>query len=188
MLGGIFNSKPLGLLWSFFSRWKWGISVSSLAVLYWVFSGLTKIGFIDYVSKTLESSLKDSVAIAKNCTPQIANIKTFFECIQHPENFNFHMDNSESEAHNFFQNELTKKKEFKSNNPNKFYELLNPYYNMMHGESDSDSDSSSSYDSGYDSDYEDNSNARSRSKRRSRYDSDESSDSEIEYEIEELKE
>ena len=61
----------------------------SLAVLYWVFSGLTKIGFIDYVSKTLESSLKDSVAIAKNCTPQIANIKTFFECIQHPENFNF---------------------------------------------------------------------------------------------------
>jgi hypothetical protein len=143
MFNGIFNSKPLELVYSILSKWKWVISVSSLTVLYWVFSGLTKIGFIDHVNKTLDGSLKDSIAIAKNCTPQIANIKVFFECIQHPENFNFHMNESESMAHDFFKKELTKKKDFKSNNPNKFYELLNPYYNIIHGESDSDSDSDS---------------------------------------------
>lgn len=127
IIGYILNSKAFGFIFATLAKLRWVLATSCLLVVYWVFSGLNQIGFIDKFISLTEQSFKDIILVAKNCTPQIGNFQVYFECLKNPEEYEVEIPEKDKKSLQEIQEKIEQKRKFRSNNPYKFYELANPY-------------------------------------------------------------
>lgn len=82
-------ANPMGIfLWGIIGKWYIMIIISSLVVLFWVVKGLEKIGFIDYVTTSIEEILDTTKGAAQHCIPRLGgdwdHLVSFWNCLGNP--------------------------------------------------------------------------------------------------------
>ncbi|MCC8417338.1 MAG: DUF2670 domain-containing protein [Rickettsia endosymbiont of Bryobia graminum] len=82
-------ANPMGLfLWGIIGKWYIMIIISSLVVLFWVTKGLKEVGFIDYVTESVEEILDTTKGAAQNCIPKLGadwdHLVRFWHCLGNP--------------------------------------------------------------------------------------------------------
>ncbi|XVN43443.1 MAG: DUF2670 domain-containing protein [Candidatus Rickettsia vulgarisii] len=75
-------------LWGIIGKWYVMIIITSLVVLFWVTKGLKDIGFIDYVTDSVEEILDTTKGAAQNCIPKLGpnwdHLVRFWHCLGNP--------------------------------------------------------------------------------------------------------
>ncbi len=92
MMFGLFLEKfkflaksPMTIfVYSILSKWFITIFVTALVVTYWVFRGLSDAGVLQNAEKVIFHAFTQTKSVAQYCIPKIANLGTFWECLQHP--------------------------------------------------------------------------------------------------------
>ncbi|MDF2965132.1 MAG: hypothetical protein K0Q51_520 [Rickettsiaceae bacterium] len=125
MGGNFFKSlmkNPLSLvIYGFFSKWYLLITLTSIIVVYWVYSGLKGAGVIDKAEAIITKALHDSKAIAQNCTPLITDIPALWQCVNNPPPYKeFSKEDLERIRKEAAENSLT-------TGDRELDELINPY-------------------------------------------------------------
>ncbi|WP_341764513.1 DUF2670 domain-containing protein [Candidatus Tisiphia endosymbiont of Beris chalybata] len=82
-------ANPMGIfLWSLIAKWYVMIAIASLVVLFWVVTGLAKVGFINYMANSTVEVLETAKAGAQNCTPKLGptftDLTNFWKCLGNP--------------------------------------------------------------------------------------------------------
>ncbi|MCC2645940.1 MAG: hypothetical protein K0R02_5 [Rickettsiaceae bacterium] len=84
MVKGLMKNPLALVVYGFFSKWYLIIAVTSMIVVYWVYTGLKDAGVIDKAEVIIIKALNDSKSIAQNCTPLIADIPALWQCVNNP--------------------------------------------------------------------------------------------------------
>jgi hypothetical protein len=120
--------NPLALVvYSFLSKWYLIIALSSVIVVYWVYSGLKDAGVIDKAESIITKALEESKSVAQNCVPIITDISAFWQCVSNPPVYR-----------KFNKEDLEKIKAqampANQTGDNELDELINPYQDNEHHE------------------------------------------------------
>jgi hypothetical protein len=82
----------LCFIYAILSKWYFIIAIASTMVVYWVLKGLYDAGVLQAVEAVIVHGLYDVKAVAQHCTPKIANLQHFWECIQNTDAYVEHPD------------------------------------------------------------------------------------------------
>ena len=74
-------------VYGIFAKWYVIVMIPAIMVVYWVFTGLTTIGFLQEAERVVTTALKDTKYIARYCVPKIVHWGDFWECLQNPEDY-----------------------------------------------------------------------------------------------------
>ena len=80
----LLNSPIVIFIYGIISKWYLMVMLSAIFVAFWVFKGLTEIGFMDEAERVVSQALKDSKSVARYCVPKIMSFGDFWECLQDP--------------------------------------------------------------------------------------------------------
>ncbi len=75
------HSGAFGFIMAAVQKWYLLVMIPAVTALYWVIKGLDDAGILDNVYAFIQMHLEDVVRVAKECTPKITNIKSFYECL-----------------------------------------------------------------------------------------------------------
>lgn len=126
-------ANPMGVfIYGILSKWYMLIALASVVVVYWVFKGLEEAGVMDATHKIVTKSLSESKAVAKYCTPKIANPQAFWNCLS---NVDQYIAEEDEEA-------LYKDVERRMEENQEEEEILNPYFFPDHKKKNTDNNDS----------------------------------------------
>jgi hypothetical protein len=78
-------SNPMSVfIYGILGKWYLMIAVASLVVTFWVFKGLEQAGVLQEAQKIVTKALLDTKSVARYCTPKIANLRDFWDCVSNP--------------------------------------------------------------------------------------------------------
>ena len=78
---GVFAS-PMGIfIYGILSKWYITVMLGSVIVTFWVFKGLEKSGVLSATFNVVYNGLEQTKAVAQHCTPLIANLQNFWDCV-----------------------------------------------------------------------------------------------------------
>ncbi|HJK86634.1 MAG TPA: DUF2670 domain-containing protein [Candidatus Megaira endosymbiont of Nemacystus decipiens] len=80
----LLKSPIVIFIYGILSKWYLMVMLSAIFVAFWVFKGLTDIGFMEEAEKTVSKALQDSKSVARYCIPKIMDFGEFWECLQDP--------------------------------------------------------------------------------------------------------
>lgn len=80
----LFQSPIVIFVYGIISKWYLMVMVPAIFVTYWVFQGLTDIGFFAAAEKTISQALNESKSVARYCVPKIIDPASFWDCLQNP--------------------------------------------------------------------------------------------------------
>lgn len=80
----LLKSPIVIFIYGILSKWYLMVMLSAIFVAFWVFKGLTDIGFMEEAEKTVSKALQDSKSVARYCVPKIMDFGEFWECLQDP--------------------------------------------------------------------------------------------------------
>lgn len=79
-------------IYSVLSKWYIIIALASTMVVYWGFKGLYEAGVLQVAETVVVKALTDVKAVAQHCTPKIANLQKFWECVKNTDKYIEHKD------------------------------------------------------------------------------------------------
>ncbi|MCP5369624.1 MAG: DUF2670 domain-containing protein [Rickettsiaceae bacterium] len=83
----LFQSPIVIFIYGIISKWYLMVMVPAIFVTYWVFQGLTDVGFFAAAEKTVSQALNESKAVARYCVPKIIDLPSFWDCLQNPPSY-----------------------------------------------------------------------------------------------------
>lgn len=69
------------------SKWYITIFLTAIVVVYWVFKGLTEAGVMQASEEVIFKAFRETKSVARYCVPKIMDLKSFWECLQSPPNY-----------------------------------------------------------------------------------------------------
>lgn len=70
-------------IWSIITKWYIMILIPTIMVTYYVFKGLNDAGVFAMVEQFTLSKFQLAVRIARDCTPDILDLKRLFQCVSY---------------------------------------------------------------------------------------------------------
>ena len=87
ILSSIFRNPLITFVYAIVSKWYIVTTVTILVVTYYVFQGLSDIGFIDTAEKIVFRSYKEIKSVAQHCTKDLKDLNLFWHCINNPPDY-----------------------------------------------------------------------------------------------------
>jgi hypothetical protein len=79
-------------VYGIFGKWYLIIAIPGIMVVFWVFTGLEKIGVLSAAQTTLINAVHSSKAIAQHCTEKLIRFDDFLTCLNNPPAYNPHQE------------------------------------------------------------------------------------------------
>jgi hypothetical protein len=78
-------SNPMSIfVYGILSKWYIMIAMAGMVVTFWVFKGLESSGVLSHAYHVVDQALQETKSVARYCTPKIANIGDFWNCLSNP--------------------------------------------------------------------------------------------------------
>ncbi|MES2214996.1 MAG: DUF2670 domain-containing protein [Pseudomonadota bacterium] len=82
------GSNPIGMfIYAILSKWYFIIALPAVMVAYWGLKGLEEAGVLKAAETVISKGLLDVKAVAQHCTPKIANLQKFWECLENTDKY-----------------------------------------------------------------------------------------------------
>ena len=113
-------SNPMSIfVYGILSKWYIMIAMAGMVVTFWVFKGLESSGVLSHAHQVVSQALQETKSVARYCTPKIANIRDFWDCLSNPPAYEATPEEAslEAELNKGIERVIKPKKNTNSNDP-----------------------------------------------------------------------